>query len=482
MSSARTSESEAVRARLDHPVIDTDGHTVELSPLYHDYLRELGGSDMPRRYAEAMAARSNSRWSAMTEAERRNVRAHCPPWWARPANNTLDRATASLPRLLHERMDRLGIDFAVLYPTEGLSGPPRFEDEELRRVSCRALNKFHAEFYGECSDRMTPAAVIPTHTPREAIEDTEYAVRELGLKTIVIAHVDRPVPRVQEERPDLAPFARYIDTLALDSDFDYDPFWQRCVELGVAPTSHASGQGWGSRRSVSNYMYNHIGHFAAAGEALCKALFFGGVTYRFPTLNFAFLECGVAWACSLYSDILEHWEKRNRDAIAALDPESTDLDLMMKLVAEYGGIEGEDKLAEIRASIGRKQRRPENLDDWSRCGIDRAEDIRDRFVPRFYFGCEADDRMIAWAFNDKLNPFGARLGAMMSSDIGHWDVTDMTGVVAEAHELVDRGHVTGEDFRDFCFTNAVRFYAGVNPDFFAGTVCEEAAARLVAAS
>ena len=150
MSSARTSESEAVRARLDHPVIDTDGHNVELSPLYHDYLRELGGSDMPRRYAEAMAARSNSRWSAMTEAERRNVRAHCPPWWARPANNTLDRATASLPRLLHERMDRLGIDFAVLYPTEGLSGPPRFEDEELRRVSCRALNKFHAEFYGEC--------------------------------------------------------------------------------------------------------------------------------------------------------------------------------------------------------------------------------------------------------------------------------------------------------------------------------------------
>ena len=71
---------------------------------------------------------------------------------------------------------------------------------------------------------------------------------------------------------------------------------------------------------------------------------------------------------------------------------------------------------------------------------------------------------------------------MMSSDIGHWDVTDMTGVVAEAHELVDRGHVTGEDFRDFCFTNAVRFYAGVNPDFFAGTVCEDAAAGVVAAS
>src|SRR5215471_5754836 len=28
--------------------------------------------------------------------------------------------------------------------------------------------------------------------------------------------------------------------------------------------------GWGSRTSISNWKYNHIGHFAAAGEALCK--------------------------------------------------------------------------------------------------------------------------------------------------------------------------------------------------------------------
>lgn len=478
----RSSVSEAVRSRLSHPVIDTDGHTVELAPLYYDYLKEMGGTDMPKRYAEAMGRRSNNQWSSMTETERHNVRAHCPPWWARPARNTLDRATASLPRLLYERMDRLGIDFAVLYPTEGLSGPTRFEDEELRRVSCRALNKFHAEFYGECSDRMTPAAVIPTHTPEEAIADTEYAVRELGLKTIVIAYVDRPIPQVRSERPDLAHLARYIDTLALDSEYDYDPFWQRCMELGVAPTSHASGQGWGSRRSVSNYMYNHIGHFAAAGEAMCKAMFFGGVTYRFPNLNFAFLECGVAWACSLYNDILEHWEKRNRDAIAELDPKNTDLDYMMNLVVKYGGIESGDKLNEIRTSLNREQRRPENLDDWSRCGIEKPEDIRDRFVPRFYFGCEADDRMITWAFNDKLNPFGARLGAMMSSDIGHWDVTDMTEVVAKAHELVDRGHITDEDFHDFSFANAVRFYTGVNPNFFVGTACEQEAARVMAAT
>ena len=476
----QTSDSERIRGGLKHPVIDTDGHTVELTPLYLDYIAKLGGADMPKRYLAAMRAKSNSQWAGMSEEERGSKRVHCPPWWARPAKNTLDRATASLPRLLHERMDRLGIDFAVLYPTEGLSGAPRFDDEELRRVSCRALNMFHAEFYGEYSDRMTPAAVIPTHTPEEAIEDTEYAIKELGLKTIVISHVDRPIPWVQKEEPEMARFARYIDTLALDSAYNYDPFWQKCLELGVGPTSHASGQGWGSRRSVSNYMYNHIGHFAAAGEAMCKALFFGGVTHRFPTLNFAFLECGVGWACSLYNDILEHWEKRNRDAISELDPQNLDMDLMMNLVAEYGAIEEAHKLQEIRETLSRPQRSPENLDDWSRCGIESPRDIFERFVPRFYFGCEADDRMITWAFNEKVNPFGARLGAMMSSDIGHWDVTDMTEVLAKAHELVDKGLINDEDFEKFCFTNAVHFYSGMNPSFFDGTVCEVEARHALA--
>ena len=30
----------------------------------------------------------------------------------------------------------------------------------------------------------------------------------------------------------------------------------------------------------------------------------------------------------------------------------------------------------------------EDLDDYFRCRIERAEDIRELFVPRFYFGCE----------------------------------------------------------------------------------------------
>ena len=84
---------------------------------------------------------------------------------------------------------------------------------------------------------------------------------------------------------------------------------------------------------------------------------------------------------------------------------------------------------------------------------------------------------MVWAFNARVNPFGARLNAMMSSDLGHWDVADMREVVPESYELLERGLLTEDDFRDFAFTNAARFYTGMNPDFFAGTVCEDAVSK-----
>ena len=39
---------------------------------------------------------------------------------------------------------------------------------------------------------------------------------------------------------------------------------------------------------------NHIGQFMFLMYPLCKSLFIGGVTKRFPCLPFAFLECGSA--------------------------------------------------------------------------------------------------------------------------------------------------------------------------------------------
>lgn len=88
--------------------------------------------------------------------------------------------------------------------------------------------------------------------------------------------------------------------------------------------------------------------------------------------------------------------------------------------------------------------------------------------------------MNAYAFNRKVNPFGARLKAIFSSDIGHWDVLDMREVVEEAYELVEKGCITAEDFQDFVCTNPVSLYAGMNPGFFKGTVVEKDVEKLLA--
>ena len=87
----------------------------------------------------------------------------------------------------------------------------------------------------------------------------------------------------------------------------------------------------------------------------------------------------------------------------------------------------------------------------------------------------------AWAFSRRTNPLGVQLRAMFSSDLGHWDVPDMTGILGEAHELVDRQLIDEHDFEDFVFRNPVRFYTSVNPDFFVGTRVEAEAARVVSA-
>ena len=114
------------------------------------------------------------------------------------------------------------------------------------------------------------------------------------------------------------------------------------------------------------------------------------------------------------------------------------------------------------------------------CEITQASDIAELFVKPFWFGCEAEDRLSAWAFKSEHNAFGARLHASLGSDIGHFDVSNMATVLAEAHEMVDDGIMSDEDFRDFGFANSVRLFGGANPSFFEGTSVEVEAAAVLA--
>ena len=467
-----------IRPRLSHPVIDIDGHTTESLAALEQYLRAEGvdpASPSLRRLLPGLFGPWTS-WYDATPAERAERRIPRPPWWGAPARNTRDLATALCPQLMHERLDEFGIDVSVTYPSLGLVFM-HLDDERERRGTCRALNRFNAETFAPLADRMIPVAAIPMHTPEEACEELDHAVNDLGYKAVLLAgYVQRPVPGLAGRDPELEQYALWVDMYGIDSAYDYDPVWARCLELGVGVSFHSGSIGWGSRVSISNYMYNHLGHLAEGHHSLAKSLFLGGVPFRFPDLPFAFLEGGVAWAAALYSDLIGHWEKRNRTAMAHLDPANIDGEMLRDLLTRYTSPTLANPSSRPAAHATED---PATLDEFGAAGITLPEDVRDRFGS-FFFGCEADDPLTAGAFNDRVNPFGARLQAMFGSDLSHWDVPDMTEVLEEAWEMVDRGWITTDDFRDFMFTNPVRFFTRTNPEFFSGTIVERDVDKLLA--
>jgi predicted TIM-barrel fold metal-dependent hydrolase len=480
MPTSTQTEARKIHDRLKHPVIDADGHWAEFAPHLREEFQKIGGDTAVEALDMASARIPNS--LNMSVAERRRRRIGQEAFWFLPTKNTLDRATAMMPRLLYERLDDLGLDFCVVYPTAGL-GYYRLPPDKLRRALCRAYNVFTADQFRPYNDRIIPAAIIPMYTPEEAIEELEFVSRQLGIKVVMLGSlIRRPIPALVQEHPEAAKFVEWYDPIAIDSEHDYDPVWAKLRELRIAPSFHNGARSILLRNSPSNFCYNHIGHFASASEAMAKAIFLGGVTRRFPELNFAFLEGGAGWACSLFADLIGHWEKRKLDALENTNPASLDRAGLLALAEKYG------KPAVVEA-VRRGEGLDDNgdgtggvpdLDDYARCQITSKQDFHDLYVKRFFFGCEADDPINAWAFNRKANPMRARLNAFFSSDIGHFDVPDMTDVVPEAYELVEHGLLDEDDFRDFMFTNAVRFWGEVNPDFFKGTVVEKQAAEVLA--
>jgi predicted TIM-barrel fold metal-dependent hydrolase len=465
--------SAEVRATLDHPVIDSDGHMAEHLPTLAPYLEQEGISleDPALRRLVPPYGGSDVGWHDQTPEQRAATRTPRGPWWSAPSRQTIDLATALFPALLHERLDETGIDFGVVYPSLGLVFL-HAADDAFRRGACRALNRCNAETFAPLADRLTPVAAIPMHTPEEAVAELEYAVTQLGFKAVLCAgYVQRPFDALSGADPEVARYAFWLDQFGLDSAYDYDPVWARAQELGVSIAFHSGFIGMTPYRSPTSYVANHLSMLAEGQQSLAKSLFLGGVTHRFPGMNFAFLEGGVTWAAALYSDIVGHWEKRNVAALRAnLDPALMDRGLLLEMLGRYA-----PDARRLPPEVTRRPVEPEDmLDEWAACGIEQAIDIRALFAERFWFGCEADDPMTSLAFNTAVNPFGSELQVMLGSDIAHWDLPDISEVLEEAHEMVDNGWIDKAAFRQFVFANPARFYTGTNPDFFKGTVVESA--------
>src|SRR5690348_16295905 len=178
-----TTRAAEIRAQVDHPIVDGDGHWLEPIPVFLEYLAEAGGPDAVDKI-RALWNRSDE-WYRVDWPERHRKRLRRTIWWG-VTSNTLDKATDLLPALMNERLPELGIDFAIMYPSFGLT-INGIADPNLRADACRAYNDMTMDMFAPYAARFAPVAILPAYHPEQAVAELEHAVGERGYKAIMLA-------------------------------------------------------------------------------------------------------------------------------------------------------------------------------------------------------------------------------------------------------------------------------------------------------
>jgi len=213
------------------------------------------------------------------------------------------------------------------------------------------LNQFAIDTWAEYADRVNADRRDPDAYAGEAIAELEHCKEDRNQG----GRARQPDPASIPEADKLGVSRRYacwLDVLGIDSLYDYDPVWRKCEELGY-PANLPLGRIELSVCAIrsANFVYNHIGHFGEAGDAVAKALFIGGVTRRFPRLRFAFLEGGVAWGCALLAALIGHWEKRNKESISGTESANLDREGLAAFFKQYASPQMSAKFAEFDAMM-----------------------------------------------------------------------------------------------------------------------------------
>ena len=319
-----------IRARIDHPVIDADGHLVEFLPLVRDFLDELGGESLaagldrlvdgpgmlrPLDVHEptTMSAISRSGWWGVPSAQH-----------ARPGDRDDSRAVLRPAR--RDRPRRRGALPDARPHGDGL------DDDELRcgdRAGVQPLLRRAAT--REYSDRLLPVAVDPhrTRPTKRSPSSTTRSVSSDCAPVLIGGLVLRSAPGHDGDRA-----ARWVDGLGLDSPYDYDPVWQRCVELGVSPTFHSTGIGYGSRTSPIELRGQPHRQLRRREPKRCAGRSSSAACRTVPRAALRVPRRRRRVGGHALRRHPRHCEKRNRDAIAHYDPRALDRQLFAQLIAE----------------------------------------------------------------------------------------------------------------------------------------------------
>jgi len=175
------------------------------------------------------------------------------------------------PRLAAMAQD--GFDMQVLIPN---NSPFYYDvDAAMGAAVSRAYNRSIARILKAYPNKFIGIAAVPLQDIGKAIGEAEFAVKELGLHSIIIY--------------------QNVNGKDLDSEFLW-PFYAAVEKLGVPLSVHGvdSGPLLGVER-FSRYNLDVCLGFPFEVFTAISVLIFSGVLDRFPKLKFGFFEVGIGW-------------------------------------------------------------------------------------------------------------------------------------------------------------------------------------------
>ena len=280
-----------------HQVIDSDGHVIEPADLWDRYIDSQFYGVRPicdpantevRTMGHTMS-RSHVRTPG-SDYDVDDYRKRIVEGWFAKYQAQKEKGFSAESYV--EMMDAEGIDQMVLFPSRGLYAASVGDlDGRLSSAICRAYNRWLHDFCSHDPQRLIGAGLVALHDPTLAADEATYAVRELGMRSIMI----RPNPYAGRNLEDRA----------------YDEFYATVADLDVALATHEGVGVWmpeyGQDRYESRLAQHAMSH---AMEQMGAVYSFtaGGVMHRHPTLRVAILEAGGGWLPYWLDRLDEHFE------------------------------------------------------------------------------------------------------------------------------------------------------------------------------
>ena len=262
-------------------LVSADGHAGPPAALYRSYLEPAYRDRFDAHQAEIEALRALTNTTDAGFAAR---------FEAESGDGGLLAAYDSAARV--EKLDGEGVAVEVLFPDADVLGTGRVasspfgsglssgrdNEPELVLAGARAHNRWLADFCAEEPDRRVGVAVVPITVDVDLAVAEIRAVRELGLRAVMIP-------------------TRWFDAPAYH-DPVYEPVWATLAELGMVLHTH-SGAGPADYDVGPGFIaiYATEAYWWAARPLW--VLLWSGVFERHPTLRYSIAENGAWWVPDL---------------------------------------------------------------------------------------------------------------------------------------------------------------------------------------